>query len=374
MGGYGGRPATEVRLSQAERQGLHALLRRPTCTVAEQRRARIALLADDGLNTTKIAAELKVGLNTVSRWRGRVARRGVGDDPCETLADEARSGRPPTIDALTRAQVIATACDPLPDGQGLSGWTLDLLVEELPLRGIVAVSRSSIHRMLSSADLQPHRQRMWLHSPDPNFREKVAEIVDLYLHPPAGSVVLSYDEKTGVQAIERKHPDRPARPGHLARCEFEYIRHGTQSLLATLNVHTGEVIADSGPTRTAEDMERHFERVAAQCAGVDIHVVLDNLNIHKGERWQRFNERHGSRFHFHYTPLHASWVNQIELFFGVLGRRCLRRKSFRSTAELAAHMLAFIARWNRKDRKPFHWRFAGFAAAAPTSAAPQMAA
>jgi len=269
---------------------------------------------------------------------------------------------------------VATACDPLPDGQGLSGWTLDLLVEELPLRGIPLVSRSSIHRMLSTVDLQPHRQRMWLHSPDPLFREKVAEIVELYLRPPPGSVVLSYDEKTGMQAVERKHPDRPARPGHLARHEFEYIRHGTQSLLSTLNVHTGEVLADCGPTRTGQDMERHFERQAARYPDVDIYVVLDNLNIHRGERWQRFNERHGGRFHFHYTPLHASWVNQIELFFGVLGRRCLRRKSFCSTAELAAHVLSFVERWNRKDRKPFHWTFAGFGVAEPTSAACEKAA
>ena len=355
-----GRPAATVRLTEPERSGLLEWLRRSTCTVAEQRRARIVLRAADGRGTADIAAELDIDANTVSRWRGRIGRSGIGEDIEQALADQPRSGRPPSIDALTRAQVVATACDPLPDGQGLSGWTLDLLVEELSLRDIAPVSRSSIHRMLSTADMQPHRQRMWLHSPDPQFREKVDEIVELYLHPPAGSVVLSYDEKTSVQAVERKHPDRPARPGHLARHEFEYIRHGTQSLLATLNVHSGEVIADCGPTRTGEDMECHFERVATSYPDVDLHVVLDNLNIHRGDRWKRFNERHGGRLHFHYTPLHASWVNQIELFFGVLGRRCLRRKSFRSTAELAAHMLAFVERWNRKDRKPFHWTFAGF--------------
>jgi len=120
-----------------------------------------------------------------------------------------------------------------------------------------------------------------------------------------------------------------------------------------MNVHTGEVLANCGPTRTGDDMERHMDRVAARWPTVEIHVVLDNLNIHKGERWRRFNERHGQRFHFHYTPLHASWVNQIELFFGVLGRRCLRRKSFRSTDELAAHLLAFVTRWNDRDKKPF---------------------
>jgi transposase len=356
-----GRPAAEVQLSPAELAGLEQLLRKGSCTVTEQRRARIALLAGQGTSTRAIAKELGVSDNTVSRWRGRLARDGLcQQDVRKALADEPRSGRPSTIAPATRLQVIATACDPLPDATGLSGWTLDLLVEELAIRGISEISRSSVHRILSEGDVKPHRQQMWLHSPDPEFVEKVNEIVPLYLECPPNSVVLSFDEKTGMQAIERKHPDRPTSPGRLARHEFEYIRHGTQSLLATLNVHTGEVLADCGPTRTGDDMEAHMERVAARYPFVDVHMVLDNLNIHKGERWVRFNERHGNRFHFHYTPLHASWVNQVEVFFGVLGRRCLRRKSFRSVEDLRSHLMAFIERWNGRDKKPFNWTFTGF--------------
>lgn len=371
---HSGRPATVVILSAAERTRLHAHLRRAGCTVSEQRRARIALMAADGAATTEIAEELGVAASTVSRWRARIAGQPVADDVRESLADEARSGRPMMITPMTRLQVIATACDPLPDGPGLSGWTLDLLVEDLPTRGIEGVSRSSIHRILRTAEVQPHRQELWLHSPDPRFVEKVAEIVPLYLECPPGSVVLSFDEKTGMQAVERKHPDRPSRPGRLARHEFEYIRHGTQSLLATLNVHTGEVLADCGPTRKGDDVEQHMERVAAHYPDGDVHLVLDNLNIHHGERWKLFNARHGNRFHFHYTPLHASWVNQIEIFFAVLARRSLRRKSFRSTAELRSHVLSFIERWNARDRKPFRWRFAGFrSASASTAAVPQKA-
>lgn len=333
--------------------------------MAEQRRGRIALLAADGAPTAVIAKQLGIDASTVSRWRGRIAREGLGEDVREALVDEPRSGRPATIAPATRLRVSAIACDPLPDGEGLCGWTLDLLVEEVAIRGIATVSRSSVHRILRENDVRPHRHQGWLHSPDSKFVEKVAEIVPLYLQCPPGSVVVSFDEKTGLQAVERKHPDRPPGPGRLARVEFEYIRHGTQSLLATLNVHTGEVIADCGPTRTGDDMERHMERVAARYPVGDVHVVLDNLNIHRGDRWTRFNARHCGRFHFHYTPLHASWVNQIELFFGVLGRRSLRRKSFRSTEELRGHVLAFIARWNARDRKPFRWKFAvGFNAAA----------
>ena len=146
-------------------------------------------------------------------------------------------------------------------------------------------------------------------------------------------------------------------------------------MLATLTVHTGDVLADCGPTRKGDDIEQHMERVAAQYPAGDVHLVLDNLNIHHGARWERFNARHGNRFHFHYTPLHASWVNQIEIFFAVLARRSLRRKSFHSTAELRSHVLAFIERWNARDRKPFRWRFAGFrSASAPTVADAQKAA
>lgn len=365
-----GRPAACVELSPKDRALLEAHLRRAGCTVAEHRRGRIVLLSASGVSTQAISKELGIDVTTVSRWRTRFARNGLGENVLDALKDEPRAGRPRTIAETTRMQVVATACDPLPDATGLSGWTLDLLVEEFDARGIASMGRSSVHRILREMDVRPHMQAMWLHSPDPQFVAKVDEIVALYLKPPPGSVVLSFDEKTGIQAVERKHPDRPHRPGRVARHEFEYIRHGTQSLLATLNVHTGEVIADCGATRTGDDMERHMERVAERYSDVEVHMVLDNLNIHKGDRWVRFNERHGHRFHFHYTPLHASWTNQIEIFFGVLARRCLRRKSFRSTQELRTHLLAFLDRWNSRDKKPFRWTFAGFAKHPTTDATP----
>jgi len=306
--------------------------------------------------TSVIAKELGVEQSTVSRWRGRFAREGISEDVLEDLSDAPRSGRPPTISPATRMQVVATACDPLPDGDGMSGWTLDLLVEELPSRGIEGVSRSSVQRILVQNDVKPHRFEMWLHSPDPRFVEKVDEIVPLYLRCPPRSVVLSYDEKTGMQAVERKHPDRQPRPGRLARHEFEYIRHGTQSLLATLNVHTGEVLADCGPTRTGNDMEQHMERVAAHYPDVEVHVVLDNLNIHCGERWKQFNERHGNRFHFHYTPLHASWVNQVEIWFARLEREVIARGIFTSVQDLSRKLMRYIRSYS-KTARPFKWKY-----------------
>ena len=205
--------------------------------------------------------------------------------------------------------------------------------------------------------------RGWLHSPDPQFREKVTTITDLYLHPPAGAVVLSIDEKTGMQALERRFPDRPAGPGRPGRREFEYTRHGTQSLLCAFEVHRGRVVGDCRDTRTAADLVGFMETVAVEYPTGPVHVIWDCLNIHfdgTEQRWTAFNARHGQRFVFHYTPKHASWVNQIELFFSILQRQCVRAGSFRSPAELRTTVLAFLAAWNRDRAHPFRWTFTGY--------------
>ena len=173
-------------------------------------------------------------------------------------------------------------------------------------------------------------------------------------------MVLSIDEKTGMQALERKYPGRRPRPGQPGRREFEYIRHGTVTLLAALNVHTGAVLGRCGPQRRAADLLTFLDEVAAAYPTGAVHVVWDNLNIHRGVRWSEFNRGHGARFHFHFTPLHASWVNQIECWFSLLARRALRHRSFASTAALSAAVTAFIRRWNDHERRPFRWTFTGY--------------
>lgn len=342
-------------LSAETRQLLEARVRASTTSQRDAERAQIVLLAAAGTSTTEIASALGIRGRTASRWRGRFARSGLAG-----LKDRPRSGHPIRIGAVTRCEIIAVACEPAPKSPGLNGWTLDRMVSTLDERGIVKISRSHLHTILERVDLKPHRTRMWLHSPDPKFREKVAEIVALYLHKPPGSVVLSIDEKTGMQALARKHPGRPASPGCLAKKEFEYIRHGTQSLIAAFEVHTGEMTGVCGKTRTGADLESFMETIAAKYPTGIVHVIWDNLNIHHGERWRLFNARHGGRFVFHYTPLHASWVNQIELWFGILARRCLRHGSFESVEALRSAVLAFLDHWNSRDKKPFRWTFTGY--------------
>ncbi|MGH7318154.1 MAG: IS630 family transposase [Candidatus Rokuibacteriota bacterium] len=306
-----------------------------------------------------VARQVGVHSRTVERWRARFRRHGVNG-----LQDKPRPGPPPKFGPVTRLELIALACEPVQRHAGKPTRTIAELAHEAAARGIVdRISWSSYQRLLSEVDLRPHRIRGWVHSPDPQFREKVTEITNLYLHPPAGAVVLSLDEKTGMQALERRFPDRPPGPGRPRRREFEYTRHGTQSLLCAFEVHRGRVTGECGPTRTAADLVRFMEEIAGQYPTGPVHIIWDCLNIHfdgREHRWSAFNARHGHRFVFHYTPLHASWVNQVELFFSILQRQCLRDSSFRSTEELRTAVLEFIAAWNRDRAHPFRWTFTGY--------------
>ena len=352
-----GRPATQIVLTEGERDQLEALIRAQTSSQRDVRRARVILAAASGEETIAIAARLGHSTSTVSRWRKRYGRNGM-----KGLLDLPRSGRPPRITPVQRCEIIATACEPPPQQGGLTGWTLARLREKILQDGIVKeLSVSHLGTLLSRMDIKPHATRMWLHSRDPLFREKVAEIVELYLNPPRDAVVVSIDEKTGMQAVERKYEDDPARPGRLARREFEYIRHGTQALIAAFEITTGEVLGQCGPTRTGDDLEAFMERLAVRYPAGTVHVIWDNLNTHTNRRrWAAFNARHGGRFAFHFTPIHASWVNQIELWFGIFAKRSLRNASLQSTAELQALVAAFIERWNTNDKHPFSWTFKGY--------------
>ena len=346
-------------LSADVRAELERRVRASTSTQRDAFRAKIILACADGGSAASIAARVGSHPRTVERWRGRFLKMGL-----EGLLDRPRSGRKPKFGPVTRCELIALACEPLSTTNGKTTRSIDDIRQEAIARGIVrSIGWTTIQRILAKADIRPHLVQGWVHSPDPQFREKVTEICELYLNPPHGSVVISVDEKTGMQALERRFPDSPVAAGRLRRREFEYTRHGTQSLLCGFNVHTGKVIADCGGTRTGVDLVRFMESIAMQYPDGIVHIVWDNLNIHfdgHEKRWTRFNEKHGNRFVFHYTPKHASWVNQVELFFSILERQCLRDASFLSTDELRTAVLDFIAHWNRAKARPFRWTFTGY--------------
>lgn len=350
-----GRQAPGVKLSRKDREALEALVRQGKAAQRDVVRAKIALMADEGQTTAAIAASLQLSLPSVSKWRSRVATQGISG-----LQEIRRPGRPRRIADVQRLQLLALACEPA-EAQGRATPTLDELRERAVQRGVVQhVSRSHLQRILQAGDVRPHRVRQWLHSPDPQFREKVNAICELYRQAPKGSVVLSIDEKTGIQAIERKHADRPPRPGRARRREFEYIRHGTQALTAALDVHSGRVLGRCTDRRTQDDLLAFMQDVASAYPKGTVHVIWDNLNTHRAQQvWEDFNARHGGRFIFHFTPLHASWVNQIELLFGIYSRRVLRHASHTSTEHLRQRTEAFIDGRNITP-KPFKWTFAGF--------------
>lgn len=357
-----GPPPRGVLPSNEQKQ---VLLHRARSTAEPHRtvlRAKIILALYLNPNVAAAARELGVSENTVRKWRDRFLEQGLPG-----LEDAERSGRPPTIDSVSRCQVIAMACAK-PANYGVEYrdvWTMDSLTEAYHQHhpDLCTMSRSSVQRILSGGDLRPHKMDVWLHSPDPQFREKVADICDLYLNPLDNAVVLCVDEKPGIQALGRKHPTKQAAVGRNGRFEFEYKRNGTRKLIAAFNPHTGEVYGEMRETRKAQDLVEFMEAVAKQHPHGDVHIVWDNLNIHydgKDKRWTRFNKRHGGRFHFHYTPIHASWVNQIELLFSILQRRVLRYGEFDSLEELDEVVIGFLEHWNTHECKPFRWTFTGY--------------
>jgi len=301
-------------------------------------------------------------VKTVRLHRDRFLAEGLPG-----LDDRPRSGRPPVISLEVRYETIKTACaKPSEFGvQYRDIWTIEelarVVLDRHPELG--TFSPSTAWRIISRADVKPHQEEMWLHSPDPEFKAKVAAICEIYLKVPPGSIILCIDEKTGMQALGRFYDVKPATEHRPGRRDADYIRHGTRSMIAAFNPHSGRVFAHIGATRKADDLMAFMEDLAREYPGVDIYVVWDNLNIHHGgrsDRWTEFNKRHGDRFHFLYTPLHASWVNQVESWFAIVQRRILRHGVFESVEDLGARIRGFIDYWNSMACRPFRWKFKGY--------------
>lgn len=367
-----GRPPLTLELTPEEETVLTRRFRAPTSSQRDAARARIVLACAGRRSAREVAGRLGVSVRRVERWRGRFLRKRL-----KGLGDLQRRGHPPQFNSVTRCEIIALACEPIgqkntgKDSRGKDKYipltrTIEQVRQEAISRRIVPkIGWTSVQRILAQGEVRPHLVRGWLHSPDPKFREKVTEICDLYLHPPPGTTILCIDEMTGVQALEHRFPDHwgPGRPRGCPRREWEYKRHGTQTVIAAFDVRTGKVVATCGATRTGKDLLRFMRKVAAQYPEGTVHIIWDNLNIHYDgprRRWSRFNRRHGGRFVFHYTPKHASWVNQVELFFSIVHRQCLRDGDFHSLAELRAALLGFIDYWNSHRAHPFRWSFTGY--------------
>jgi transposase len=333
------RIAPAITLNPVTESALQHLVRSPSTPQGLALRARIVLGAASTQSNQEIAAALRVPQVTVGKWRRSFAAKGL-----DGLQDATRPGRPRKHGREIWQRVQTRVCQQ-PEFQ--SRWTVRTLAKDLGLPS------TTVHEILVASELQPHRLRTFTFSSDPDFEAKLLDIVGLYLNPPENALVLCVDEKTGIQALDRTQPLLPLSAQKPRSWTNEYVRHGTQALLAALEMATGKVLAHVKQRRTSVNFLRFMDDVAAAFPGRDLHVVLDNLNIHKNEAAQRWLERH-PRVHFHYTPTQASWVNMVECFFSILSKRGLSQSVHRSKSQLKDFLLKFLTHYNHSCQ-PFTW-------------------
>jgi transposase len=338
-----GRPKATLTVTDDERLKLVSWAKRPTAAQRLALRARIVLACADGLTNRTVAAQLGITPHTVGKWRGRFLALRL-----EGLADEPRPGAPRSVTDAQVEDVIARTLEGKP--QDATHWSTRLMAKA------AGVSQSAVVRIWHAFGLKPHLSETFKLSTDPFFVEKVRDVVGVYLDPPDKAVVLCVDEKSQVQALDRTQPLLPLGPGQAERRTHDYVRHGTTSLFAALEVATGKVIGECYRRHRHQEFLKFLGRIdeaVPEEEGVSIHLVLDNYGTHKTPAVKRWLLRH-PRYVLHFTPTSGSWLNLVERFFGALTERQLRRGAFRSVAALEAAIKEYLERHNQ-DPKPFVW-------------------
>lgn len=330
-----------VKITPVQRRELESIVARRSEAAGLVRRARVILLSAADVSGKDIAERLDLSAEAVSRIRTRFRREGV-----EGLNEKPKAGRKDhAVPAETVERIVQLAMSPPPAGR--SRWTTRLLGRE------VGVTSGCVSDVLRRHELKPHLTRTYKVSRDPNFVAKVQDVVGLYLNPPDNAVVLSVDEKTSIQALERTQLPLPLRSGRARRHTHDYKRHGVVDLYAALEIATGRVTHKLTESHTAADFLSFLRKVARAYPEQELHVILDNSSSHGTAEitaWLAENPR----VHFHYTPTSASWLNQVEGFFGILGKQSLSETDFRSKKALREHISAYMRDWN-KHPTPFAW-------------------
>jgi transposase len=315
--------------------------KRPKSSNGLAQRARIILRCADGFSSSQVAQELQVSNQTVCKWRTRYIERGPAG-----LLDEPRCGAPRTVNDEKVEEVVTATLEDMP--RDATHWSTRSMA------GRSGLSHTTVRRIWHAFGLQPHRVENFKLSNDPQFIEKVRDIVGLYLNPPEAALVLCVDEKAQIQALDRTQPILPLAPGMPERRTHDYRRHGVTSLFAAFNVTTGEVIGETHRQHRSTEFKGFLDRIDREVpAELDVHLVLDNYGTHKTPLIQRWLVRH-PRFHVHYTPTYSSWINQVERWFAMLTEKQLRRGTHRSTRELEDAIRLYLAVYNESP-KPFVW-------------------
>lgn len=336
-----GRPTPKIELSAVEHQQLQELARSRSYPFSIVERARIVLACADGGTNTDVARQFGINVNTVGKWRRRFIDQGI-----DGLHDADRPGRPREIDDERVMTLVNKTLQQEPDDA--THWSTRRMAQA------VGVSNATVQRIWSTFGLQPHRQRAFKLSNDPYFAEKVRDVVGLYLNPPDKALVLCVDEKSQVQALDRTQPMLPMGLGYVEGVTHDYVRHGTTTLFAALDVATGEVMAKCQHRHRHQEFLRFLRHIEANVPErLDVHLVLDNYATHKHPKVRAWLAER-SRFHVHFTPTYASWLNQIERWFAHISERTIRRGSFKSVKDLVARIDQFVEQHNARCA-PFVW-------------------
>jgi transposase len=335
------RVAGPINLTEEEQKALERLVRRRRSARAEAFRARIILKCAQGCSNLEVAEFLRCHKHTVALWRNRFLK-----DRMEGLSDEARPGAPRKISDKQIEELVVKTLESTP--KGATHWSTRLMARHLKL------TQSTVSRIWRAFGLKPHREESFVLSKDPLLIEKVRDIIGLYMSPPVNALVLCVDEKSQIQALSRSQPLLPLQPAQNERRTPDYLRHGTTSLFAALDIVTGQVIAKCFSRHRSEEFRRFLDYMDAHLpADIDVHLVLDNYATHKTPLIKRWLLRH-PRYHLHFTPTHASWINQVERFFALLTQRQIKRGSHSSVSSLLSAIQTFIDQHNQNP-KPFSW-------------------
>jgi transposase len=331
-----------VSIPKVDQVELERRVRSQTIPARQAKRARIVLLAGQGLPAAEIAERVGCSEPTVTQWRSRYERFGL-----RGLEDRPRSGRPPTVDAAKRHEVLARTLLAPPDELGVTHWSSRLLARR------VGLHFTQVAAIWRDWGIQPWREETFKFSTDPELEAKVRDVVGLYLHPPEGAVVLCVDEKSQIQALDRTQPMLPMRPGLPARRTHDYKRNGTTTLFAALEVATGKVTDACFPRHRHQEFLKFLKQVAKAYPRVPLHVVCDNYATHKHPAVKKWLGRN-PRITLHFTPTSGSWLNLVEVFFSIITRQAIHRGSFPSVRDLIAAIRRFIDAWNQRC-EPFVW-------------------
>lgn len=337
-------PSTGFVLTTEQRTELEMRERSRRGRADAARRARVILLLAAGETYTSITARTGCSSRTIALWKGRFEADGVAG-----LAARHRGSKPTVLTPTLQARILAWTRRAPP--HGATHWSTRSLGRQLGLQ------HTLVAKAWRAAGLQPQRLERYMRSTDPDFETKAADVIGLYLDPPQHAVVFCVDKKTAIQALDRIDPVLPLSPGRAERHGFEYYRHGTLSLYAALNTHTGEVIGNAVSRHTSDEFVAFLQAVVdTQARRREIHIIVDNLSAHKTQKVRTFLVAHPA-VHLHYTPTYSSWLNQVELWFSKIERDVIARGIFTSTADLRRKLMRYIRQYN-KTAKPFRWSYA----------------